>query len=216
MFSSARTAAATSIYEMPANGATPEQILLPTEGGFNIGPQDVSSDGKVLVFGKGRSGTRDLWVLPLSGDRKPFPYLATAYDEWQAKLSPNGRWLAYATNESGDYQVIVRPFPDAAGGKFQISPDGGSAPRWRKDGRELYYVDSQGRIVAVPVSTDAAFRFDKPMRLVNLPSAVPSNFTSPYDAAADGQRFLLTIPTTRLAATDPPLIVTLNWATALK
>src|SRR5262249_51355892 len=125
---------------------------------------DWSRDGRLVLFAKTNpksSSVRDLWVLPLAADQKPYPYLTTNFDKYHATLSPNGRWLAYSSKESGPYQVIVQPFPDASAGKWQISPDGGMRPRWRADGKEIYYQDQTGRIMAVSVLTDQKFEVGK-------------------------------------------------------
>ncbi len=219
VFSSNRDGKGISLYEKPVSGAVPERLLLEAEQGVNLIPLDISLDETFLVFTKGRGASRDLWMLPLSGDRKPVPYLATPFDEGGAMLSPNGRWLAYVSNESGLYQVVVQPFPDPSKGKWQISIGGGLGPRWKRDGRELYYFDATGRIVAVPVSTDSAFQFGKAAPLFEVPFPVAASLTSslPYDVAADGQRFLLSVPLNRVASAPPtPLTVTLNWTAAIK
>lgn len=116
-----------SLYEKQSNGATAGHQILATEPGVSLSPQDESSDGNILVFTKGIRNQRQLWALPLSGDRKPFQYLADSFDQPQAALSPNGRFLAYTSNESGRYQVVVQPFPNSSGGKWQISVAGGSS-----------------------------------------------------------------------------------------
>src|SRR5262249_48291479 len=143
----------TALYQKMSNGAVPENMILAAEPGTTMVPADWSSDGRLIVLEKFKSGSdtsqHDLWVFPLSGDRKPDPYLATSFDERQPALSPNGRWLAYASNESGAFQVMVQPFPDASRGKWQISTNGGAFPRWRHDGRELYYIDANDQMISV-------------------------------------------------------------------
>ena len=96
----------------------------------------------------------DLWVLPLTSDRKPFPVLQTMFDETEGQFSPDGRWIAYVSNESGRPEVDVQPFP-APGGKWQISTMGGSQVRWRSDGRELYYLAPDGRLMAAAIAFGA-------------------------------------------------------------
>lgn len=188
-----------SLYEQPSNGAIPERLLLQNEPGTTMFSRDWSSDGRWLIFSKRQpasSGARDLWVLPLTGDRKPFPYLVDRFNKGQAALSPNSRWLAHTTNESGMHQVVVQPFPDPSGGKWQISTSGGAYPRWRRDGRELYYLDPNGRIIAVSVTTDHNFEIGKttPLFETSIPfPADPSGASYPYDVAPDGQRFLIAI-----------------------
>ena len=103
-----------------------------------------SSDGRYLIYQERNTKTQfDIWVLPLYGDRKPAPLLATPFSETQAQLSPDGRWLAYASDESGTSEVYVQPFP-SSGGKWQISSGGGRQPRWRHDGKELFFLTAGG------------------------------------------------------------------------
>jgi hypothetical protein len=157
---------------------------------------------------------KDLWVLPLSGDRKPFPYLTTPFDEVEASLSPNGRWLAYTTNESGSYEVIVRSFPDPSRDRRQISAQGGVHPRWKGDGSEIYYLDPRRRIVAVAITADQNLEIGKSTPLFDTSLTYPDPPGGPaffYDVTSDGQRFLLTVP-----PASAPIIVILNWAAGLK
>src|SRR5262249_751322 len=136
--------------------------------------------------------------LPLTGDRKPFRYLSTSSDDTpQAALSPNARWLAYASNATGKYEIVVQPFPNPSGGKWQISAEGGANPRWRRDGRELYYLDPSGRIIGVQVKTDGNFEVGQSMPLFKIPSGTYSTDSSSaftYDVTSDGQYFLLAAP----------------------
>src|SRR5262249_11042747 len=140
-----------ALYEKSSNGAASEHLLFQPDPETGYGLQDWSLDGRQIIFyqRKVRGLENEFWVLPLFGDRKPFLFLSSPFFLGNATLSPNGRWLAYVSNESGTFQVIVRPFPDPSRGKWQISPDGGLYPRWRRDGRELFYLDSKARIVSV-------------------------------------------------------------------
>ena len=103
----------------------------------------------------------DLWVLPLEGDRKPQPYLQTQFRENQGQFSPDGHWVAYTSDESGRLEVYVQPFP-AAGGKWQISTNGGENPKWRRDGKELFYLGLDRRLMAVEVKTAPTFEAGLP------------------------------------------------------
>jgi WD40-like Beta Propeller Repeat len=125
------------LFEIPSDGAVPEKVLL-TESGMSLSPRDWSMDGRFIVFAKLASRDTHLWVLPLFGGRKRFPFLTGSFTENQEALSPNGRSLAYVSNESGQTQVMVRPFPDPSPGKWQISTDGGTtAMETRRPGTVL-------------------------------------------------------------------------------
>ena len=96
-------------------------------------------------------------MLPLTGDPKPFAYVVSQFDEFAGVISPDSKWMAYATTETGVSQIVVQPFPNPAAGKWQVSMNGGAYPRWRRDGRELYYVAANGDLVAVSVTPGATF-----------------------------------------------------------
>jgi Tol biopolymer transport system component len=208
-----------SLYERSSNGAVPERLLLPNEPGKALAliPLDWSLDGKLLVFAQiPVTGIRDLWVMPLSGGGKPFPYLLTPFDEPQAVFSPDTRWLAYVSGESGAYEVVVQPFPDSSRGKWQISTEGGVCPQWSRDGSEIYYIDSNGRIIAVAVKTDQTFEVGKATTLfetrLGFPALSNTSLPScPYDVTADGQRFLISEP----LGNPSPITVILNWSSGL-
>jgi Tol biopolymer transport system component len=209
-----QSASDAGLYERPSNGATAERPILDREKGVQHSPRDWSADGNTLVFAKqGQNGRWNLWALPLTGDRKPFPYRVSEFNENEAALSPNGRFLAFTSNESGRNEVIVQPFPDASRGRWQISSEGGSAPRWRRDGRELFYIDLKGRIVGLSVTTtDPTFSIQQTTLTLQTALPVPlqiAGSSAPYDVAPDGQRFLLTLPITGISAT--PISVRVNW-----
>ena len=196
------------IYQMRADGATPERILVPIdpEPGANTFVLDWGRD--FVVFRRARNWVSilELWALPLSGDRKPFLYLPRV--SGTATLSPNGRWLAYSTNDGGVYQVIVQSFPDPLKGRHQISSKGGSNPRWSRNGVELFYIDSVQRLIAVSVSTDGPFKVRQTTGLFTAPSPQ-------YHVAPRGERFLFNVSSTALA-NPPPINLLLNWTTGLK
>jgi len=134
------------LYRKKIGGTSPEVLVSSNE---EKSPLSLSPDGRFLLFRSLGGTTKDkLWVLPVQGDRKPVPFVRTESDEPDARLSPDGRWVAYVSNESGHYEVYVRPFsPNAPGqgisdasGKWLISEHGGSSPMWRRDGKELYYI----------------------------------------------------------------------------
>lgn len=180
--------ASLDLFQKASDGAGGEQAVL--EDGMNKYPLSWSPDGRFLLYaaapGSPTTGD-DLWVLPLFGDRKPFPYLETRFSEFYGLFSPDGRWVAYTSNESGRTEVYVAAFP-GAGGKRQISTAGGSFPRWRRDGREIFYLDPTNRLMAATVNGQGA-RFE--VASVTALFETRSLGNSPYDVSPDGQRFLI-------------------------
>ena len=173
-------------------------------------PTDWSRDGRTMLYWNTDPKTGgDLWTLPASGDHKPAPLLRTPYSEFGGRFSPEAggpHWIAYMSDESGTTQVYVTAFP-APGRKWQISVDGGTYPAWRADGKEIFYQDQKRRVMVVPVNTASGFEAGAPHELFANPG---SNF----DVTADGQRFLVDVPTG--AAASPPITVVLNWRSGLK
>ena len=149
--------------------------------------------------------------MPLGGDRKPFPFLQTPFTKARARFSPDGRWVAYQSNESTRNEVWVAPFPKADS-KWLISTAGGDYPRWRRDGREIFYLDPDNRLMAAEVDGQgAAFKVGavKPLFTINSP-----NQQYAYDVSTDGQRFLVnTFPEQQ--DTSTPITVVMNWQAAL-
>src|SRR5262249_22490898 len=174
-----------------------------------------SSDGRFLLYEVlGPKTGYDLWVLPLEGDRKPFPYLQTEFDEFLGQFSPDGRWVAYSSNESGPQQIYVQGFPKS-GAKFMVSVTGGLRPRWRRDGKELFYLSPDRKMMAVEVRTTASgVEAGKPRELFQTRAIATFPTFHIYDITADGQRFL--INTTLESAGPPPITVVLNWREGLK
>jgi len=178
--------------------------------GFTAYPVDVSGDERFLVFHTGALRGYDLGVLTLAPERKASVFLSTPFNEVQGRFSPNGRWMAYASDESGRFEVYVRPFP-AASGLTQISIAGGMQPEWRRDGQELFYISTDGKLTAVPVTTDGpAFTAGTPQALFDVEVPEPSApYPSDYAVTADGQRFF--VNTVVDQPTRPALTVILNW-----
>ena len=206
------------LFQKPANGTVDEQPLLITPE--NKTPLDWSQDGRFLLYSTQNPKTAsDIWALPLTGERKPFAVLESTFDEIQGQFSPDGRWLAYASNESGRYEIYVRTFPEA-GGKWRVSGSGGMQPRWRRDGRELFCVapDTQLMAVTLRLAPDthvleagapvALF----PARLATGAAATGSLARAQYAVATDG-RFLLNMDSGD--AVTAPITVVHNWTAAL-
>src|SRR5207245_8330973 len=128
-----------NLYWKLSSGAGADELLL--ESDQNKAPLDWSSDGRFLLFRSAGPNTldTDLWVLPVSGDKKPFPFLKTPFEERDGQFSPDGKWIAYRSNESSPFEIYVQPFP-GPGRKFQISPNDGAQPRWTKDSNAHFYV----------------------------------------------------------------------------
>jgi serine/threonine protein kinase/Tol biopolymer transport system component len=202
-----------TLYEKESNGATPEHVLLPHETAQAYGILDWSLDNRWIVFNFNRvgSGNPDIWMLPLFGDLKPLPFLTSPAHETNAAISPNGRWIAYATNESGKFQVVVQSFPNPSAGKWQISQKDGVYPRWRRDGKELFFLEDR-HIVAVEVKTDGGFAVGKSMQLFEVFARRLTSGSSAYiyDVSPDGQRFLLSSQLGTDSALSP-ITAILNW-----
>jgi serine/threonine protein kinase len=178
---------------------------------------DQTADGTLLVRAPGASGRedRDVVLLPMTGERKTTALLATEYDEGLAALSPDGRWLAYQSNESGSgrVEVYVRPFPDVDTRRWQISTEGGQRPKWAPDGRALYFVGpSQMMRATVEAGPTFSWRPPEPLfayDISNLGSLV-------YGLSPDGQRFLLIRPVEATSRETEELIVVHNWLDELE
>jgi eukaryotic-like serine/threonine-protein kinase len=196
------------IYQMRADGATPERVLVPIhpDPGANTFVRDWGRDFVVFRRARNWASILELWAVPLSGDRTPFLYLPRV--SGVAALSPNGRWLAYSTNDGGVDQAIVQSFPDPSQGRHQISSRGGSDPRWSRNGRELFYIDSAQRLIAVSVLTEGPFKVQQTTELFTAPSVA-------YDVAPRGDRFLFNVSSTAIA-NPPPINLVLNWTTGMK
>ena len=144
------------IYQKASNGVGNEEVLFKSDEWKR--PYDWSPDGHSW-FTAAASGHFDLWYLPLAGDdRKPRPYLQTQFSQSQAQFSPDGRFVAYTSDETGRNEIYVRPFPQASGGKWLVSTNGGTEPRWRRDGKELFYISADSKMMAAGVTTAPAFK----------------------------------------------------------
>jgi eukaryotic-like serine/threonine-protein kinase len=210
LFSSSR-AHVFRLYVKDADGAQEEKLIpLDASNNNNLYPSDWSRDGKSILYTR----ATELWAAQVP-DWKARPVVQGAGTLKNGQFSPDGRWVAYASNESGRWEVYVTSFPDGRG-KWQVSTAGGSQPRWRGDGKELFYLASDSKIMAVPITGGTNFDSGSPVPLFQ---AVPREMgatseLAEYDVARDGQRFLV-----NTQVRDPetqPMSVILNWSTQLK
>ena len=185
-------------------------------------PTSISPDGARLVFTEIATATAAGDVLQLGLDRTHAvtPLVQTPFNERNGEVSPDGRWLAYEANNSGPFEIYVRPFPDVdAGGRWQPSSGGGTRPVWARNGQELFYLDLENRLTAVPVQTSAGtFAFGSAAKVLDTAYAEALVSSRPYDVSADGKRFLMVKDnlTVDPAATPGAFVVVLNWFDELK
>lgn len=198
---------------MKAVSGTGAETVLLSNGAENI-PSDWSRDGRHIVY-QTRRGTRaDAMLLPLAGDRTPTPVLQSDFNEEQPRLSPDGRWIAYTSDESGRPEVYVQSLPSLAE-KWQISTNGGGDPQWRRDGTELFFIAADRKLMAVPIRPGPTFDPGIPTPLFETRVTGLTDVRTHYQVSADGRRFLVnTVPETE-AATSAPVRVIVNWPATL-
>jgi eukaryotic-like serine/threonine-protein kinase len=212
-FSAGHTAGDTifNLYQKISTGAGNQEVLLKSDRSKEA--TDWSSDGRFIIFQAYAPKTgSDIWALPLFGEPKPYPLIETEFEEGQAHFSPDGRWFAYASNESGRSEVYVQSFPQT-GGKWLISSAGGSQPLWRRDGKELFYVSPDKTLMAVDINAGPTFETSTPKPLFATQVSA-YNAPSRYVVTADGQRFLINAPAEEISQT--PITVVMNWTAGLK
>jgi serine/threonine protein kinase len=207
------------ILSRASNGTGEQKLLLTLDpaSGMQQALCDWSPDGQFLMFRNGFSDVGDgfdLWMLPLFGDRKPFPYVTGPGDQQYAQFSPDGKWVAYVSDETGRNEVYVAPFP-RTGAKWQVSQSGGMLPRWRRDGAELLFAGfNSGQFMAAQVNGRGTnFEVGEVRELFTMNNMTPSIASEQYDVSADGNRFL--VITTGEAGTLPLTLVQ-NWMADLK
>jgi serine/threonine protein kinase len=176
-------------------------------------PNSWSPDGQVLAFHTAFGGHRDQWILRLS-DRSARKFIQSAFNESSGRFSPDGRWLAYVSDESGRSEVYVQPYP-GPGGKRQISPDGGNEPVWNSNGRELFYRNGD-KMLAVEVTTQPSFSVGKPKLLFEASYMQTPAGSAYYDVSPDGQRFLMIKPVEQPQTAPTKINIVLNWFEELK
>jgi len=200
-----------NLHWMPTDGSSAGERLTTSENMQS--PGSWSPDGQVLAFSENDPTTGwDIWVLKLKGERKPQPFLQTPFNEGAPIFSPDGRWLAYQSDESGRQEIYVRPFP-GPGGKWQISTEGGSEPMWARNGRELFY-RSGDKMMAAAIETKPVFAAGKPKLLFEghyERGILSFSFEPNYDVSPDGQQFLM-IKASEQESVATQLNVVLNWS----
>ena len=173
-------------------------------------PEALSPDGVTLLYEMLNAG---LWHLSLNGDPKPTAYLSNpnAATLNEPAFSPDGKWVVYSASDSGRPEIYMQAFP-VPGERVRVSTEGGLQAHWRADGRELFYVEPDGSLMAVPIDTSKTITIDAPVRLFTMPLA-PSAFLNEYAVSHDGQRFLVQVPDT--AVDSLRIVVTTNWASSI-
>jgi Tol biopolymer transport system component len=199
------------IYSRSFSDSALEQVLVrsPREIQEMKYPSDVSADGRFLLYTRA-IGNYDLWYVALVGDRTPRPFLETTFDERDGQFSPDGKWVAYQSNESGHDEIYLKPFP-GPGDRIQVSAGGGQQVRWGHRGAELFYVAADQNMTSVPVTfaADGAVALGRRVALFRTEFDTTLRLRQQYVVSADGQRFLINAPTD---AIDPPSItLILNW-----
>ena len=211
MFTSNR-AGAGGLYLKTYGSTAPEQLIFPATNFARA--TDWSRDGRTLLFQHLNSNTKwDLWILPLDGERKAQEFLKTSFLESGGVFSPDARWIAYFSDESGKYEVYVQSYP-ASGRRWSISNNGGEWPRWGPKGDELFYLAPGDLLMRVAVKTSPEFEASVPKPLFHARRRAPNPFSSEYAVSSTGQKFLLNRLVEESSAA--PLTVVLNWAAELK
>jgi eukaryotic-like serine/threonine-protein kinase len=208
------------IFEKRADSTGSEQLLLQSD--TSKFPTDWSADGRFVAYSASVGTSKmEMWILPRSGERKPYVFLQGDFNVGEGRFSPDGRWLAYTSDESGRAEVYVTPFPSGAS-KWQVSTAGGSNPRWRHDGKEMFYLAANSELTAAEVSiSGSVFQVGAVRPLFHIvlrtgPSRLELSPTSGqigYDAGPDGKWFVVNSP---LAGSPPPITLVTNWAAELK
>jgi eukaryotic-like serine/threonine-protein kinase len=203
----------TKIFERDANGPGQENTLLQSQNTVYL--NDWSPDGRYLVYSQISTGGRyELWLLPTTGDRKPMPFPRTAFDQMQGQFSPDSKWIAYTSNESGRQEIYVQDFP-AGGPRWLVSSGGGTLARWRRDGKEIFYRALDGKLMVAGVrNVPGGLEFGTPAALFRT-SEPQGQFSYPYDLSSDGQKILALVPG-EVAGDAASLSVIVNWDTKSK
>jgi eukaryotic-like serine/threonine-protein kinase len=203
-----------SIFQKAADGLGTSQMVFPAEKESKA-LDDFTPDGRYAIYDTANGITQSqLFALPLFGDRKPIPLVQGSFGAASARFSPNGHFVAYSSNETGQNEIYVQTFPERTG-RWEISTSGGVMPMWRRDGKELYYLTSDEKLMAVEVNaTSAAFQASIPKELFQAQLIPLSYWRNIYVPSPDGQRFLMITPATQVK--PEPITVVVNWPALLK
>ena len=220
VFRSNQSSANIQLFRAAASAGAKEEIIWSTEeqqrahGSINAFSTDWSPDGKFIIYHvtTGAAGY-DLWALPLSGDRQPVPVARSRFNEVQGEVSPDAKWIAYSSDESGRFEVYVQSFPGAAT-KLTVSSGGGFQPHWSRNGGELFYLRPDGTLMTAPVRSRQRVTFGVATALFKTALPAQMNaYRTDYAPAADGQRFVMKVP---VATALPSITIVLNWTAFLK
>jgi Tol biopolymer transport system component/tRNA A-37 threonylcarbamoyl transferase component Bud32 len=210
LFVSARSGHS-ALYRQPADGSAPATLVRDDPRAVDEG--ELSADGRWLIYRTGSGGARDLYAVRTEGDSTPVPIATSPFEEYAPALSPDGRWVAYVSNESDQPQVYVRPFPDATAARWQVSRAGGIEPVWSHSGRELFYRNAAGDLVAATIAPGSSFRVASERALFSVRTYMVDPLSHAYAVSPDDSSFLFVrIP----PSTGSPLVVVLNWFEELK
>jgi hypothetical protein len=206
------------LYVRAANRTGADERVFETSTSRSVLPLGWSPNGKAILFQVSEAATgRDLWMVSLEGERKAWPLLQSAASEQNGQLSPDGRWLAYSSNETGTAELYVKP-ATANGGQWPISNGGAGSPRWRGDSKELFYI-ARGKMWAVEASTNGeAFVPGAQTALFdNIGFPPHTDAYSPWAVTRDGQRFLIPRRVTESATeiAPKPIVIVFNWAAGI-
>jgi protease II len=210
------------VYLKAADGTGDAEKLISAEGDRQLHPGSWSSDGKTLLLQEFITWTNfDLCALPVEGDHTLKPLFRTEHAEHELKISPDGRWIAYTSNESEQDEVYVRPFPEVNEGKWQVSTSGGHSPLWSPDMRELFYLSEDNVAMTVAVETKPTLRFGTPKTLFKNTNLGFNAYTgTPWDIHPDGKRFLMMKPPGPSPSSEeaprPKITIVFNWFEELK
>jgi Tol biopolymer transport system component len=223
VFVSNRKSGVLNLYQKTASGSGQVEPLLPNSL-IDI-PSQWSRDGRFIVYAERDPKNKfDLWVLPTEGaaaDRRPIPFLKTEFNELLGQLSPDSHWMAFTSDRSGRREVYVRPFPPGEG-EWTISIAGGQAPRWRADGKEVFFEAVDGKMMAVPVKAPTgatpAFEAGAPVALfdAHMVHRTNTDATLEYDVTADGKRFLINTTSRPGVVSEQALTMVVNWLAGAK